>query len=68
MKTPEDINQEAISFILDWGFIGGGHHKQWIIDQVLRILSGDNYEKLIEDYCKGEDGPFTYSWEEGIPP
>lgn len=26
------------------------------------------YKELVADACSGEDGPNTYSWEEGIPP
>ena len=46
----------------------GAHHKAWVIDQVIRILSGENYAAIVADACAGEDGPSTYEWERGIAP
>ena len=60
---------EAIEMIGQCGGYDGGHHKQWVIDQTLRILLGDEmYPKWLETHCKGEDGLNTYGWDEGIPP
>jgi hypothetical protein len=52
------------------GGIDGSHHKDWVIDQMVRILAGsdEQYQKIVADACDGEDGPKTYSWEEGIAP
>jgi hypothetical protein len=60
--------QEALAIAMDWGFYEGGHHKAWTIDQMVRVLAGDNYEQLIKEECDGEDGPNTYEWDEGIAP
>lgn len=57
----------AIELIADYGWIDGAHHKQWVLDQLMRILSMD-YEKWVADFCDGEDGPDTYEWDEGIAP
>lgn len=61
-------NKSAIDLIMRYGGIDGSHHKQWLLDQVLRVLSENNYDNLIKEYCDGEDGEFTYSWDEGIAP
>jgi len=50
----------------DGGF-DGGHHKMWVIDQMIRILA-DDYEAWVTEYRDGEDGPETYDWDEGIAP
>jgi len=60
--------QSAIDLIFQYGGIDGSHHKQWALDQVLRILTKNNYENLVKEYCNGEDGEFTYEWDEGIAP
>lgn len=60
--------QSSIDLIMRYGGIDGSHHKQWLLDQVLRILSENKYDNLIKKYCDGEDGEFTYSWDEGIAP
>ena len=64
----DDKVQAALTMIGEFGGYDGGHHKQWVLDQVVRILTGDNYNDWIADYCDGEDGPDTYEWDEGIPP
>jgi len=58
----------AITIAEDYGGIDGGHHKTWVIDQMVRILLGEKYETFVKEYCDGEDGPNTYEWEEGIAP
>lgn len=50
------------------GSIAGDHHKAWIIDQILRIVTGDNYEQWVKEFEDGEDGPHTYEWDVGIAP
>ena len=59
---------KALLIIVRFGDIDGAHHKTWVIDQVARILSGENYEALVKWACDGEYGPETYIWEEGIAP
>jgi hypothetical protein len=58
----------ALDIILRYGGIDGAHHKTWVIDQVVRILTGDGYGQWVKDANDGEDGPETYEWDEGIPP
>lgn len=60
--------QLATELLLEDGQIDGDHHKAWVIDQVLRLLTRERYEQVIDEYCAGEDGPETYSWDEGIAP
>lgn len=67
MTNSEKI-AEAIRLGLSFGDRDGGHHKMWVIDQMIRILSGDNYDNLIKEYSNGEDGENTYEWDCGIAP
>lgn len=62
------VKEEALEMIFDYGGIDGAHHKQWVLDQVVRILAGEDYDKWIKLYEGGEDGPHTYSWDTGIAP
>jgi len=59
---------KAVDLILRFGGFDGGHHKQWVLDQVLRVLLADRYEHTIADYCAGDGGSETYYWDEGIAP
>lgn len=50
---------KALEAAMD-GIHDGGHHKQWVLDQMVRVLAGDGYEEWLRDL--GDE------WEEGIPP
>lgn len=67
MTDAEKI-QKALDMITNYGGIDGGHHKQWVMDQIVRILTGPEYEKWVKRYEDGDDGPHTYEWSEGIAP
>ena len=57
----------ALNLIMEFGSIDGAHHKQWVLDQVVRILA-DDYDLWVEAHNAGEDGPETYVWSKGIEP
>lgn len=59
---------EALVCAFSFAQTDGAHHKAWVIDQMVRSLTGDGYAAFVKDYCKGEDGPETYEWDEGIAP
>ncbi len=58
----------AVDLAVEYGGIDGAHHKDWVIDQMIMVLSGDRYEEIVKEACAGEDGPNTYSWDCGIAP
>jgi hypothetical protein len=51
-----------------FGGIDGDHHKQWVLDQVVRVLTGPGYDAWVTAQKAGEDGPESYSWDTGIAP
>lgn len=66
--TEKERIEKAIELAIQFGGIDGSHHKDWVIDQMVRTLAGDRYEQIVKDACDGEDGPNTYEWNEGIAP
>jgi hypothetical protein len=58
---------KALDLIFQYGGIDGGHHKQWVLDQVVRKLA-PNYRAWVKEFEAGEDGPKTYEWDKGIAP
>lgn len=68
-----DVKGALEEIVLSAGF-DGAHHKDWVIDQVVRKLTGDKYE----DFVKAYETPIVYSdapgdyaqqeWLEGIAP
>lgn len=80
--TWRDRERTALELAVRFGGFDGGHHKAWVIDQMVRALTGSRsalgnqelpdpspeYVVLVADARAGEDGPETYSWDEGTPP
>ena len=60
--------EKALNLIFQYGGIDGAHHKQWLLDQIVRVLKEDDYEQWVKEYQEGEDGPKTYLWDRGIAP
>ena len=89
--TDRERITNALDIVRD-GVADGDHHKMWIIDQIVRALTGcpvvdrtgrdykgeeftyqalgasPEYLQFVSDYQDGEDGPDTYTWDEGIAP
>lgn len=65
MSDQEKIDA-ALEVIQRFGGIDGDHHKAWVIDQVVRALTGPGYEQWVKDMTTGENA--GYGWEEGVPP
>lgn len=59
---------DAIALAVRFGGIKGSHHKSWVIDQMVRVLAGPDYAKVVAFATAGEDGPDTYQWDCGIAP
>lgn len=60
--------QQALKLAIRFGGIDGDHHKAWVIDQMVRRLTGKDYDKVVADAKAGEDGPDSYDWDVGIAP
>jgi hypothetical protein len=58
----------ALDIAEQYGGHDGGHHKMWVIDQMVRALTQENYPLWVASFCFGDDGPDTYGWDIGIPP
>lgn len=61
----------ALLIIEEFGSIDGAHHKQWVLDQVVRALTGtpQNYAEWVDD-VRHPEGPngIDLGWDEGIAP
>ena len=65
--------KEIEELIVRYGMIDGAHHKNWVLDQVMRIIKKDKYEEFVRDYeYKDDDGNILaekiYEWNPGIAP
>jgi len=60
--------EKALDVIFQYGGTDGGHHKQWVLDQVVRYLTGDDYDLWVAKYQADEDGNLVYEWDTGIAP
>lgn len=67
--TPNEKLSEIMDIAELCGGVDGSHHKQWGLDQIIRIITGpEGYGRWLEGYKHGEYGPETYEWDEGIAP
>lgn len=65
----EERHKEALRLAFEFGNYPGSHNKQWVIDQMVRALTGEEYEEWVRKFNFGEDdGEDTYFWEEGVAP
>ncbi len=53
MIDAEDRIRKALD-IATWGTVDGGHHKMWVIDQMVRALTGCPMEKHAGTDVRGE--------------
>ncbi len=67
MKAEKKV-RDVQDLITEWAGIDGSHHKQWLIDEIIRVITGDGYDQWVSAYNNGEDGPNTYEWDKGIAP
>ena len=55
--------EEVFSLIDQYGDVDGAHHKQWLLDQCMRVLLRNEYSVwFTERYQKG------YDWDQGVAP
>jgi hypothetical protein len=66
MSDKERIDA-AVALALQYGQIDGSHHKTWVIDQMLRILS-EHYDDMIMGYETEDEAGCFFSWDTGIAP
>ena len=64
----KEVIDKSVHLAFEYGNIDGGHHKMWVIDQMVKMLMGNKYDQFVKEYCNGEGGPNTYEWGTGIAP
>lgn len=60
-----NINERAVALALRYGMIDGSHHKQWVIDQMLRLIAGEGYSQVMEIFNSDDE---YEKWDCGIAP
>lgn len=62
----DDRIQRAVDLAQRFGMIDGDHHKQWVIDQMVRaLLSDEEYAQWVAE--TNSDADYT-PWDAGIAP
>lgn len=56
--------EQALDCAFRYGQIQGDHHRAWVIDQMVRALTGAKYSGWVKEY--ENDG--EYGWDTGIAP
>jgi hypothetical protein len=70
-KEAVDRINKALDIAWSDSWYDGDHHKMWVIDQMVRALSGPDYDKFVKDYEREykDDGEICSSeWDPGRAP
>lgn len=67
--TPEERITAALAVVERYGQLRlESHHQDWLLDQMVRALTGEHYAEWVAMFKHGDEGPDTYEWDTGIPP
>jgi hypothetical protein len=66
LTTNPDGSEKALNLAFSYGQIDGDHHKLWTIDQMVRALTGENYENFINFYRFTPESEEDAGPQEGI--
>lgn len=68
--TAEQRIADAMTIVNRYAGIEGEHHKTWVIDQIVRMLLGDDYNDWVakRNSESGGDGDTYQPWNTGISP
>ncbi|WP_274644371.1 hypothetical protein [Pseudomonas serbica] len=58
----------ALSLAAQFGMCDEPYHKAWLIDRMVRVLSGAEYEAWVAERKAGVYGPNTHRWDVGLRP
>lgn len=56
--------ERIAAMIIDYGDIDGAHHKQWVLDQCLKLATGESYTMMTAVYLDLTG----CEWDTGIAP
>ena len=67
-EKEKEKNNNVLGLIFEYGQTDGEHHKAWVIDQIVRIMTENNYDKWVQHYEYDEETDEDYFWDIGIAP
>lgn len=67
--NPSEAIAKVKDLIFDFGGIDGSHHKQWLLNEILKtVLTTEEYNEWLVQYSLDEDGEVSFEWDKGIAP
>lgn len=63
VRTVESGITNALAAAWEYGGVDGAHHKQWVIAEMVKRLTGSDYDDWVENLCGDE-----FEWDEGVAP
>ena len=68
LEKEKEKNNNVLGLIFEYGQTDGEHHKAWVIDQIVRIITENDYDKWVQHYEYDEETDEDYFWDVGIAP
>lgn len=59
---------DALEYAYRFGGNDEAHHLHWILDQMVRCLTKDDYKTWVKNYEEEDEDPHAYEWDCGIAP
>jgi hypothetical protein len=60
--------EKILELIQMYGGCEEAHHKQWVLDQIVHIITGAGYGVWIKQYECGECENEIHEWDIGVAP
>jgi hypothetical protein len=57
--------KQVVELIERYGMIDGAHHKQWLLDKILKTILEEKYQTWLDSY---NSEPDYDPWDPGIAP
>ena len=69
LKEHDKSIEKALEIAFQYGQIDEDHNKAWVIDQMVRSLTGDKYDEFVKEYeIDEETEEKEWIWKNGIAP
>lgn len=65
-----EVVDEILDLIYENAGTDGAHHKQWLLDQIVRVATGsdEEYKNWVRRYNNPPGSTEEYEWDVGITP
>ena len=68
MGSSDERIKKALSLAYNYGGCESSQNKAWLIDQIVRSLTGNRYDEWVKEFSIDNNGNKSYKWDTGVSP